>query len=748
MKRFFALFPATVLMTGILFVPVLGTAETPETTVACETEPALREATGDGETRETGGKWTADFAHIALTGNYADDALAIAETQLGYTESKGNYVVGEDGKKKGYTRYGAWYGVPYGDWCAMFCSFCLSFADARSVGYPIGSGCATWIERLKAAGWYREADAYEPKPGDLVFFKRSHVGFFIASDGNKVTVLNGNIGGKVRYSEFDLHSIKGYAVVPSSEEEAAGITAGPVVDDAGTLLAEEIDIPGTAETATEPLAFRIVFEKNGADVRGRMNPQHGRLSSGARLKTNVYSRNGYVFTGWNTAPDGTGRAVADREALAKLIASDGTELTLYAQWETRVYRVSYFSIRAAGMPEQQTKVHGVPLRLSEAVPERTGYAFAGWALSANDAVNGRVAYPAGGTYEEDRVRTLFAVWTPATCKIVFRGNGADKGSETELRMSFGREFTMADRIFSKEGYILKGWSATPPGPETAVSCDFPVGKRLSKSESALFFAGNGYAGEKVLYAVWQPAAYAVNYRCVPESAAKGVVNPNGSTALPDTDFVPAALSSAGYDFLGFFRDSACTRPLERIAAGNTVPVTVWCKFRSHEYTVRFDAGDGQWKSPMAEIKCTYGKSYRLPEPALNAPKGYSFDRWSAESGDVGRISGNRAVFENLTATDDGTVTLTAVYACSLRVHANGGSFAGAGDAVRIKADFGEVTALATVSGIQPRKGYVLSGWSTKADGSGSVYPPDAVLNGVSEGNSNVHDLYAVWTPAG
>ena len=37
-----------------------------------------------------------------------------------------DYIVKEDGKTTdGYTRYGDWYGVPYGDWCAMFASFCI-----------------------------------------------------------------------------------------------------------------------------------------------------------------------------------------------------------------------------------------------------------------------------------------------------------------------------------------------------------------------------------------------------------------------------------------------------------------------------------------------------------------------------------------------------------------------------------------------------------------------------------------------
>ena len=39
----------------------------------------------------------------------------MAESQLGYAASTRNYIVDEAGGMHGYTRYGAWYGSPYGE---------------------------------------------------------------------------------------------------------------------------------------------------------------------------------------------------------------------------------------------------------------------------------------------------------------------------------------------------------------------------------------------------------------------------------------------------------------------------------------------------------------------------------------------------------------------------------------------------------------------------------------------------------
>ena len=83
-----------------------------------------------------------------LSGDWAADVLAIAESQLGYRESKDNYIVAEDGSTKGYTRYGEWYGDPYGHWCAMFVSFCLSYGQVDEEQMPLDSNCQNWIETL------------------------------------------------------------------------------------------------------------------------------------------------------------------------------------------------------------------------------------------------------------------------------------------------------------------------------------------------------------------------------------------------------------------------------------------------------------------------------------------------------------------------------------------------------------------------------------------------------------------------
>ena len=76
----------------------------------------------------------------------------MAESQLGYAASTRNYIVDEAGGMHGYTRYGAWYGSPYGEWCAMFASFCLHYASVPEDSIPAQAGCIRWVEQLQALG--------------------------------------------------------------------------------------------------------------------------------------------------------------------------------------------------------------------------------------------------------------------------------------------------------------------------------------------------------------------------------------------------------------------------------------------------------------------------------------------------------------------------------------------------------------------------------------------------------------------
>ncbi|MBQ9050706.1 MAG: CHAP domain-containing protein [Lachnospiraceae bacterium] len=214
--------------TTISDTPVCGLEEHTHT-LACYSDPAA-----DVETAQI---WERAIKNVELTGDWREDVIAIAKTQLGYQESAKNYIVLEDGETiKGYTRYGAWYGDPYGDWCAMFASFVLNYAEVE--GIPLDANCQHWIETLsnKENDLYRPADEYLPQPGDLVFFDfdiedeaptADHVGLVVEimndEDENpiKLKTIEGDSSDKVQYVTYELDdpAILGYGQLPEQEPE-------------------------------------------------------------------------------------------------------------------------------------------------------------------------------------------------------------------------------------------------------------------------------------------------------------------------------------------------------------------------------------------------------------------------------------------------------------------------------------------------------------------------------------------------
>lgn len=176
--------------------------------------------------------WERTMSDVTLTGDWGQDAVAIAQSQLGYQESEKNYEVGQDGKtKKGYTRYGAWYGEPYEDWCAMFASFCLEYAGIPETEMPREASCTRWVQKLTQAGRY-QSEEYCPNEGDLVFFDldedgaSDHVGLVaeLIRDENgqidKFKTIEGNVDNRVQNVTYELgeEKISGYAALPENPE--------------------------------------------------------------------------------------------------------------------------------------------------------------------------------------------------------------------------------------------------------------------------------------------------------------------------------------------------------------------------------------------------------------------------------------------------------------------------------------------------------------------------------------------------
>lgn len=229
---------------------VCGTEEHTHS-LACYADPGA-----DVETAEL---WEQTFAGVTLTGNWRQDTLAIAETQLGYAESTKNYVVAEDGETvKGYTRYGAWCGEPYGDWNVMFLTFCLHYAGVE--GVPPDRDCGGWVTSWADA--FEPAQSHTPAAGDLVLFDRDgdgtadRAGLVAQTTDSGFAAMEGDAEDAVRLLTYgaDDPGILGYINLPEGPKEFT-LTAQTENGITVTITGESASLPYPAReitvTATE-----------------------------------------------------------------------------------------------------------------------------------------------------------------------------------------------------------------------------------------------------------------------------------------------------------------------------------------------------------------------------------------------------------------------------------------------------------------------------------------------------------------
>ena len=112
--------------------------------------------------------WEADLPE--LTEDWAKDIVQIAQSQLGYGESERNYLVADDGEtRNGITRYGQWYGNPYGDWSSMFVLFCLNYAEVPQEAVPWSPGVYMMMRLAEDAEIFQQPEEVLDCSGNLLF---------------------------------------------------------------------------------------------------------------------------------------------------------------------------------------------------------------------------------------------------------------------------------------------------------------------------------------------------------------------------------------------------------------------------------------------------------------------------------------------------------------------------------------------------------------------------------------------------
>lgn len=203
-------------------------------TVAC-----LSDTSADVETPE---EWQAANAEAVMTGNWDEDLLSVAKTQLGYEQSEKNFEIDPaDGVTlRYYSRYGQSYGNPYGEWDVMFLSYCLKYAGIPQSAIPQEASVLALRSSMSDMDWLLDGeDGSAANVGDIVIYNK-YVTRTVAVDSS----ADGAADDLDDQFSMDAEGENGAALETSG---ASALDAAPAAEDAPA--ADSVITPDLPDTA-------------------------------------------------------------------------------------------------------------------------------------------------------------------------------------------------------------------------------------------------------------------------------------------------------------------------------------------------------------------------------------------------------------------------------------------------------------------------------------------------------------------
>ena len=176
-----------------------------------------------------------------LPSDWHDAVVAVAQSQVGYTELVELSSETDVAAALTASRYGEWAGDAAAEWNALFAAFCIENAGVE--GMPHDANAQTWIEKLQEAdpSLYAASEGHDPAAGELVFLRGSAaevsqaervaiVTELVVDEGGNPTsikVIEGDFEGAVSEVVYELDDarILGYGLLPEQPVDDGAVSA-------------------------------------------------------------------------------------------------------------------------------------------------------------------------------------------------------------------------------------------------------------------------------------------------------------------------------------------------------------------------------------------------------------------------------------------------------------------------------------------------------------------------------------------
>lgn len=520
-----------------------------------------------------------------------------------------------------------------------------------------------------------------------------------------------------------------YGALPTVAKGGYAFTGWHTAAEGGELVTEETVVTTedhhTLYAQWDSAVYEIRYDANGA-LSGSIPATHYKKSDSAAAVADFaggLAMAGYRQVGWNTQADGSGGTY-----LAGSTYSANDSVVLWAQWAANQYTVTFDHQGGSGGSTCVEATYAQLLDGALVAPARDGHTFAGY----TDQPSGGTVYYDGGmqpatVWDKAADATLYAQWSPVAYTVTYDMNGKNNDVEglppDRMKLHDQDLVIPGAGSMTRIGYTFGSWNTKANG--TGVS----------------YAEGSVYDQNSVLtlYAQWDPLRYLVHY----EANGDGVVHlPAAHYKIHGSTLSIAkvgSMSREGYLFVNWNTEpdgsgvKYSASGLYRLDS----PLTLYAQWEPHviTYTITYAKGaGGSGTPPSAQTKIHDGPGITVAGPGVLVRAGHEFGGWNTR-----QDGGGIAYAPGDTYSANSALYLYAQWkpiVYRIEYVANGGGVTALPDALEREYDTNLTIA---AQGDMKRKGYRLTGWNTRSDGSGSAYAIGASVK-VRESLT----LYAQW----
>ncbi len=454
-------------------------------------------------------------------------------------------------------------------------------------------------------------------------------------------------------------------------------------------------------------------------------------------------RTNYIFSGWNTAADGSGTTYQPGQNIVS-----GVSVVLYPLWTAVPLGITYIYSESSGSAPTDSTVYQLGQTATVLAPFNSpftsdGRMFTSWNTSPDGS----------GTYYlpnmplvMNQAIILYAMFAPVSelpqYRITYDANTSVLESgfvpvDTNVYQQ-NSVATILNNIngMNKIGYTFSGWNTKPDGSGNTY---------LPGSTITVFYEN------VTLYAIWKPS-FSVSYQgsavnsavtFTPDSNLYGL-NQAATVAAWNTSSVPVGFSVSGWNTASD-GSGVMYQPGEQIVIkGNITLYLIVAQLTPVTYTITYNINGGD--AGQVPAPAQFSGYTNIPVPGTVAygtgftKTGTDFTSWNTAPDGSGKSYNGSS---NISLT--GNITLYAIWTNVLnlpvsKVVYNSGVVLG-----QPTTDLNSYPQYAIVCVLdiqQTNPGYKFSGWNTASNGSGTTYKPGDVF---AMGTTNVN-LYAIWIP--